>query len=105
MFFRPNGWSIPEPKLAIFQVVVPNCHSYSYIKSEAFSGHLIFNEKVFSGASICSINVLFQINEVAELVGDNMPTDAQTLSNMQQSINLGGLGNYAVNQSSVAISK
>ena len=57
------------------------------------------------GFSEGSVNVWFQINEVTELVGDNMPTDAQTLSNMQQSLALGGLGNYAVNQSSVTISK
>ena len=52
-----------------------------------------------------SINVLFQINELFEMSGDSLPTDSEIWTNMQHSITSGGIGNYAVNESSLMISE
>ena len=52
-----------------------------------------------------SINVLFQINEIVEMSSNSMPTDSHILTNMQQTMLSGGIGNYAINDSSVIISK
>ena len=52
-----------------------------------------------------SVNVLFYLSEIIETSPVAFPNQSQILTNMKQSIISGGLGYYAVNESSLSISK